>query len=123
MLPAFSGSLDILPGFRIIPETPLYDVWTRYESGWIIVCKEGEYFRNRFMNVSRWEPHHREFLHRVSRMADRSAWMGLMKESIGDKTLNGYEVMDVTFLEWSIPETIFLDRKIPALRFREYTEK
>lgn len=124
MLPAFAGIVNIFPEMRICPERPTYDVWTKYEDGYVILEREGQQFRNRFMLVTKWHKHHLEFLRKVNYMSSREPWRELMREVLNPVLLNGYTVVDVVFKAAVIDLTYDgLAKDIPALKFREFIEK
>lgn len=124
MLPAFAGVVDILPEMRICPERPDYDVWTKFEDGYVILEREGQQVRNRFMLVTKWKSRDLAFLRKVNYMSSREPWMELMREVLNPVLLNGYTVVDVVFKAAVIDLTYDgLAKDIPALKFREFVEK
>lgn len=124
MLPAFADSLTILPELRILPERPNYDVWKKYEDGYILLEREGQPYRNRFMRVTRWDKRELEFLRKVNYMSSREPWKELMKEVLQPLAINGYMVVDVVFRDSTIlPTYEGMAKDIPALKFREFVEK
>jgi len=124
MLPAFEGVFNILPELRICPERPNYDVWTKYEDGYVILEKDGQQFRNRFMRVTKWDKHNLAFLRKVNYMSSREPWKELVREVVTPHLINGYQVVDVVFRDSTIDLTYDgMARDIPALKFREFVEK